>query len=75
MLRQPFQIYKTIFSQRDGVIIISNRHLNPMPHPQLPQHGAPRVILNILVCFREKEGMKIKHRALLKSKVNKTIVN
>lgn len=37
MLRQPFRIFKTICSQRH-----SNRHLNPMPHPQLPQHGAPR---------------------------------
>ena len=58
MLRQPFWIFKTIFSQRDSIVIIGNRYLTLSLILKQPSAELQGVILNILVWFREKEGVR-----------------
>lgn len=47
-----------IFSQRDSIIIIGSRYLMLSLILKQPGTELQAVILNILVCFREKEGVR-----------------
>ena len=47
-----------IFSQRDSIIIIGSKYLMLSLILKQPSTELQAVILNILVCFREKEGVR-----------------